>query len=147
MKIAIASDHGGFSLKDEIVSHLTACGFAVTDMGTDSTGNAIDYPVMAEKVAHAIQKNECDRGIVICGTGIGISIAANKFSGIRAALCHDAYTARMSRAHNNANILALGGRSTGVGVAFDIVDTWLNTGFDGGRHQRRVDMISGFEKT
>lgn len=146
MKIAIAADHGGFELKKEIVRHLTEREISVTDFGTDSAENAVDYPLMAERVAVAVIKKECDCGIVVCGTGIGISIAANKFHGIRAALCHDAYTARMSRAHNNANILALGGRTTGVEVAFDIVDTWLKTPFDGGRHQRRLDLIANFER-
>ena len=146
MKIAIASDHGGFDLKKEIVRHLIEAEITVTDFGTDSAENSVDYPEMAKKVALAVLNNECDRGITICGSGIGISIAANKFKGIRAALCHDAYTARMSRAHNDANILAIGGRTTGVEVAFDIVDTWLKTPFDGGRHQRRIDLIAGIEK-
>ncbi|KAA3663185.1 MAG: ribose 5-phosphate isomerase B [Calditrichaeota bacterium] len=147
MKISIASDHAGFELKNEIVGYLRKKpDLEVLDMGTDSEKNAVDYPAMAAKVAKSIQNGESERGIVLCGTGIGISISANKFKGIRAALCHDAYTARMSRAHNNANVLALGGRTTGRGVAFDIVDVWFNTEFEGDRHTRRIDLITGFEQ-
>ncbi|MCA9730637.1 MAG: ribose 5-phosphate isomerase B [Deferribacteres bacterium] len=147
MKISIASDHAGFELKKEIVAYLKKKpGIEIIDMGTDSEHHSVDYPEMAAKVARSLQKQESERGIILCGTGIGISISANKFKGIRAALCHDAYTARMSRAHNNANVLAMGGRTTGKEVAFDMVDIWLDTEFEGDRHQRRVDLIASFEQ-
>lgn len=144
-KIAIGSDHGGFSLKKTIISHLEANGFDVIDYGCFST-QSCDYPEYAKKVSSQVSSANCEKGILICGTGLGMSIAANKVKGIRAVTCSDTCSARMSRLHNNANILCLGERITGEFLAIDIVDTWLNTEFEGGRHQRRVDMIEA-EKT
>jgi ribose 5-phosphate isomerase B len=138
-KIIIGSDHGAFDLKVTIVSHLKELGFDIEDMGCDSK-DSCDYPVYGTKVAEKVAKGE-GRGILLCATGIGMSIVANRNRGIRAALCNNEYTARMSRMHNNANILVLGGRVIGSGLALDIVDVWLKTEFEGGRHQRRVDMI------
>ena len=143
--IAIGSDHGGFDLKNEIVRFMSEKGFMVKDYGTYDC-SSVDYPDYGLAVAEAVKSEECDKGIVICGTGIGISISANKVPGIRAALCTDGYMARMSREHNDANILALGGRVIGVGLALEIVDIWLKTDFLGGRHKIRVDKISGIEK-
>ena len=142
--IAIGSDHGGFALKQEIIKHLEAAGCACKDYGTYSE-ESCDYPVYGEAVARAVAAGECERGIVICGTGIGISISANKVRGIRAALCGDCYSAEMTRRHNDANILALGARVLGPGLALKIVDTFLSTEFEGGRHARRIAMISDIE--
>lgn len=139
--IAIACDHGGYELKQEIMDYLDKKGLAYKDFGCYST-DSVDYPVYAAKVCESIQKGEADRGILICGTGIGISIAANKFKGIRAALCTDCFMAEATRLHNDANILALGGRVVGPGLALKIVDTFLNTEFSGDeRHKRRISMI------
>jgi len=138
--IALACDHGGYDLMKKVRSHLETGGFNYKDFGVFSD-EARDYPEMAVLGAKAISGGECDRGIFICGTGIGISIAANKIPGIRAALCTDRYMAEMSRRHNDANVLAMGGRVTGGDVACDIVDVFLNTGFDAGRHSKRVDML------
>ncbi len=147
LKLAIAADHGGFELKEYIVNYLRSRGdVEVTDLGTDTDKQSVDYPDYAAKVAEAIQNGRVERGILLCGTGIGISITANKFKGIRAALCHDAYTARMSRAHNDANILAMGGRTTGKETAVDMVRIWLETEFEGGRHSRRVGKIAELEQ-
>ena len=146
MMIAIASDHGGFELKKEIVKYLTSKGYEFTDMGTCDCTISVDYPDYGQSVAEAVSRGEYEKGIIICGTGIGISISANKVPRIRAALCTDSYMAKMSREHNDANILALGGRVTGSGLAVDIVETWLNTEFLGGRHKTRVDKISEIEK-
>jgi ribose 5-phosphate isomerase B len=140
MKIGIGSDHGGFELKESIKEYLKQEGIEYVDYGTNST-ESVDYPDFGKKVAEAVVSKEVDRGIVICGTGIGISISANKVSGIRCALCGDTFSARMSRAHNNANVLALGGRVTGVGLALDIVKEFLEGEFEGGRHARRVNKI------
>ncbi len=142
--IAIASDHGGFELKKEIMKHLEAKGYALKDFGTYTT-DSCDYPIYGEAAARAVASGECDRGIIICGTGIGISISANKVKGIRAALCADCYSAEYTRLHNDANILALGARTTGSGLALKIVDTFLSTEFEGGRHARRVALISQIE--
>ena len=142
--IAIGSDHGGFALKQAIIKHLEAAGYACQDCGTYSE-ESCDYPVYGEAVARAVAAGECERGIVICGTGIGISISANKVRGIRAALCGDCYSAEMTRRHNDANILALGARVLGPGLALKIVDTFLSTEFEGGRHARRIAMISDIE--
>lgn len=142
--IALGCDHGGFPLMQEIKAHLDELGLEYKDFGTYSE-ESCDYPVYAEKAAKAVASGECDRGILVCGTGIGISIAANKIKGIRAALCSDCFSAEMTRRHNDANMLALGGRVLGAGLALKIVDTFLATGFDGGRHQRRIDLISGIE--
>lgn len=139
--IAIGCDHGGYQLKNEIMQHLKEKNIEYHDFGCDSE-EAVDYPIYARKVADAIVSGKCDRGILICGTGIGISIAANKVKGIRAALCGDCFSAEATRLHNNANILALGARVTGPGLAIKIVDTFLETPFSQAeRHQRRIDMI------
>ncbi|MDD7218690.1 MAG: ribose 5-phosphate isomerase B [Clostridia bacterium] len=139
--IALGCDHGGYELKQEIKKHLDKEGIPYKDFGCDST-QPVDYPVYAKKVAHAILNKECDKGILICGTGIGISITANKIKGIRAAVCTDCFTAEATRLHNDANILALGGRVVGPGLALKIVDTFLNTPFSGEeRHKRRIDQI------
>ncbi|EOD01759.1 ribose 5-phosphate isomerase B [Caldisalinibacter kiritimatiensis] len=145
MKIALGSDHGGYELKEYIKEHLENKGIDFVDYGTGST-ESVDYPEYGYKVAKAVKDGECDRGIICCGTGIGISISANKVPGIRCALCSDSYSARMSREHNNANVLALGGRVVGKDLAFEIVDTWLKAEFQGGRHERRVNKISDIEK-
>ncbi|MDY5099910.1 MAG: ribose 5-phosphate isomerase B [Oscillospiraceae bacterium] len=144
MMLAIASDHGGFALKQEIMAHLRATGVEFEDLGTYSE-ESCDYPVYAEKLGKAVAAGDYEKGILICGTGIGISIAANKIHGVRAALCGDCYSAEMCRRHNNANVLALGGRVLGVELAKRIVDTFLTAPFEGGRHQRRVDLISALE--
>ncbi len=139
--IAIGSDHGGFELKQEIMAHLEKRGLEYKDFGT-YTPESCDYPVYGKAVAHAVASGACDRGIVICGTGIGISITANKIPGIRAALCTDCFCAEATRLHNDANILALGGRVVGPGLALKIVDTFLDTPFSGDeRHKRRISMI------
>ena len=144
MKVALGSDHGGLLLKEEIKKYLTERSIEHKDFGTD-TSDSCDYPDIALPVAQAVQKGEFDKAILICGTGIGIGIAANKVPGIRAALCHDTFSARASREHNDANILTLGERVIGKGLALDIVEIWLNTEFSGGRHQKRVDKITAME--
>lgn len=139
--LAIGCDHGGYELKKEIMKHLEERGIAYKDFGCDST-EAVDYPVYARKVTDAITSGECENGILICGTGIGISIAANKVKGIRAALCTDCFTAEATRQHNDANILALGGRVVGPGLALKIVDTFLDTPFSNAeRHRNRISLI------
>lgn len=146
MRIAIASDHAGFDLKQEIIQYLKDEGYDYQDFGPYDE-EAVDFPDFARPVAEAVAKGECERGILICGTGIGMSMAANKIKGARASLCHDGYTAYMTRAHNDANILCIGSRVTGVGVALDIVDVWLSTPFSGmDRHQRRVDKLAALER-
>lgn len=142
--LAIGSDHGGYGLKQAIIAYLTENNIEYKDYGTYET-NSCDYPDYAQKVANAVAGGECERGILICGTGIGMSIAANKVKGIRCALCADCYSAEMTRRHNNANILALGERTTGAGHALKITEIFLNTPFEGGRHERRVDMITQIE--
>jgi ribose 5-phosphate isomerase B len=144
MKIAIGSDHGGFVLKNEILKHIQSKGYDIKDFGCCSA-ESVDYPDVAHEVSVAVVKGEYDRGILICGTGIGISIAANKIPGIRAALCGDCFSAKVSREHNNANILAMGERVIGVELAKMITDIWLATDFEGGRHGRRVDKIGDIE--
>jgi len=141
VKIAVGSDHGGYEFKQLIIQFLEEIGQAVDDVGCYST-ESVDYPDFADKVCARVQSGECERGILICGTGIGMSIAANRHRDIRAALCHEAYTARMSREHNNANVLCLGGRVLGPEIALDVVGTWVETEFAGGRHQRRLDKLS-----
>lgn len=141
MKIAIGSDHGGFDCKQLIIDQLEKLGQDVMDVGCYSR-ESVDYPAFADAVCAKVRSGECERGILICGTGIGMSIAANRYRDIRAALCHEAYTARMSREHNNANVLCLGGRVLGVEIVLEIVTTWVQTEFAGGRHQRRLDMLS-----
>lgn len=138
-KIIIGSDHGGFNLKTSIVKYLKDNGIEVVDLGCYSS-ESCDYPIIAQSVAKEVLSTGV-RGILVCGTGIGVSIAANRFDGIRASHCTDTFTARMTRMHNDSNILCLGERITGVGLALDIVDIWLNTPFEGGRHQKRIDMI------
>ncbi len=144
MKIAIGSDHGGFILKEEIKSYVESLGYEVQDFGT-YTKESVDYPDIAKKVAEAVVDGSCDKGILICGTGIGISIAANKVKGIRAALCHDTFSAHASREHNDANILAMGERVIGVELAKEITRTWLNAEFEGERHLRRINKIREME--
>ena len=139
-KIIIASDHGGFKLKNHITDYLKNKGYDIEDYGCYST-DSCDYPVYAKKVAEAILADNNLKGILVCGTGIGMSIAANKFDNIRASLCSDTFSARMTRLHNDSNILCLGERVIGFGLATDIVDIWLNTDFEGGRHKKRIDMI------
>ena len=139
--IAIDSDHGGFELKKEVMAHLDARGLEYKDFGTYSDASC-DYPVYGKAVAKAVASGECERGIIICGTGIGISIAANKVHGIRAALCGDCFSAEATRQHNDANVLALGARVVGPGLALKIVDTFLDTPFSNSeRHIRRIEMI------
>lgn len=142
--IVLASDHGGLELKDAVRDYLTDQGIAVRDLGA-MNGDSVDYPDYAEKAARAIAQGEADRGILICGTGIGMSIAANKFPGVRAALVHDEFTARMAKEHNNANIIVLGGRVLDPERALGMLRTWLDTPFEGGRHQRRLDKITQIE--
>jgi len=144
MKVVIACDHGGFELKEIVKEHLEKNGYLVIDIGTYSL-DSVDYPDYGEKAGQMVASKEVDRGIVICGTGIGISLAANKVSGIRCALCTNEYMAVMSRKHNNANILALGNRVIGSGLALSIVDAWMTTEFEGGRHGIRVDKIMNIE--
>ena len=141
-KILIASDHGGYKLKNEIISYLTEQGLEVEGLGCNNT-EPCDYPVYAKIVAERVADGVEDdiKGILVCGTGIGMSIAANRHKGIRASHCTDTFSARMTRMHNDSNILCLGERITGVGLAIDIVDIWLNTAFEGGRHKKRIDMI------
>ena len=139
--IALGCDHGGYSLKEEVKKHLEERNIAYKDYGCDST-ESCDYPIYAKKVAQAVASKECEQGILICGTGIGMSIAANKVKGIRAALCHDCFSAQATREHNNANILAMGARVVGPGLALKIVDTFLDTEFSNDeRHIRRINMI------
>ncbi|KEH97636.1 ribose 5-phosphate isomerase B [Clostridium massiliodielmoense] len=145
MKIAIGCDHGGVDLKKTVIEHLQEKGIEVKDFGT-YTEESCDYPEYGQKVAEEVVAKNYDFGIVICGTGIGISISANKVPGARAALCHDTFSAHATREHNNANILALGARVTGPGLALDIVDSFLGSTFEGGRHERRIEKISDIEK-
>jgi len=145
VKVTIGSDHGAVNLKEEIKKVLTEMKIEIDDVGT--FGNeAVDYPDIAEKVADSVVSGRADKGIVLCGTGIGISIAANKIKGVRAALCHDVFSAKMSREHNDANILAMGERVIGVGPACEIVKAWLTSEFTGDRHARRVNKIMALEK-
>lgn len=145
MKIAIGNDHVAVELKNHITKYVEAKGYEVVNFGTD-TPESCDYPIYGEKVARAVASGECDLGILICGTGIGISLAANKVKGIRAAVCSEPYSARLTRQHNNANIIAFGARVVGQAMAEMIVDEFLNAEYEGGRHQRRVDMITAIEK-
>jgi len=140
MRIAIASDHGGFQLKEIVKAHLKERGMDIADLGTNSDAS-VDYPVYGRACGEAVAGGEADCGIVCCGTGIGISIAANKVKGVRCGLCTSVEMAKLTKQHNNANVLALGGRTTPPELALEIVDAWLNTDFEGGRHQRRTDML------
>ena len=139
-KIGVGSDHAGVNLKNKIAEFLKEKGYEVTDYGTNSTASC-DYPVYAKAVAKSVANGENERGIICCGSGIGVSIAANKVKGVRAVLAHEPYSAMLSRLHNDANVLCLGERITGESLALDIVDTWLHSEYEGGRHQRRVDML------
>ncbi len=141
MKLIIGSDHGGFNLKEKLIEHLKLKGYDIDDEGT-YTPDSCDYPVIAQKVCSKVLENNSNLGILVCGTGLGMSIYANKVKGIRAAHCTDTFSARLTKQHNNSNVLCLGERITGVGLAMDIVDEWLNASFEGGRHQKRVDMIN-----
>ncbi len=145
MKLAIGCDHGGFELKEEILKFLkTIANIQVSDFGPAGK-ESVDYPDFGKKVSEAVSKGSMDRGILICGTGIGMSIVANRYPNVRAALCHDHFTAQMSREHNDANVLCMGERVIGKGVALEIVKTWLDTEFAGGRHQKRLDKIADIE--
>ena len=143
MKIAIASDHGGYQLKEEVKKYLQERGIEVLDLGTDSE-ESVDYPAFGYACGEAVAQGKADRGIVCCGTGIGISIAANKVKGIRCSLCTNVTMAELTRQHNNSNILAMGGRITDTETGLAITAAWLDTEFEGGRHQRRVDMLNRY---
>lgn len=145
MKIGIGSDHGGYELKEHVVEYLKNEGIEYIDYGTYSL-ESVDYPEFGQKVAEAVISKEVDKGIIVCGTGIGISISANKVPGIRCALCGDTYSARMSIEHNNVNVLALGGRVIGRDLAIEIVSVWLKATFLGDRHERRINKISDIER-
>lgn len=145
MKIAIGSDHGGFFYKEKIKEYLKSKKYEVIDKGTYSP-ESVDYPYFGEEVAKSVASGEAERGIIICGTGIGISIAANKVAGVRAALCTNEFMARMARSHNDANVLALGQRVIGLDHALAVIDVFLETEFEGGRHERRVKLIHEIEK-
>lgn len=144
MKVAIGNDHSAVEMKNQVVEYLEAKGFEVVNCGTDSNERC-DYPIYGEKVGRAVANGEVDRGILICGTGLGISLAANKVKGVRAALCSEPYTAKMSRLHNDANILAFGARVIGIEMAKMIIDTWFSTEFEGGRHTDRVKLMMDIE--
>lgn len=144
--IAIGCDHGGFELKNEIIKHLEGKGIVIKDFGCYDT-NSVDYPDIAKVVCDSVVSGESEKGILVCGTGIGMSIAANKVKGIRAALLSDTFSAKMTAAHNDSNVIALGGRVLGVELAKDIVDAYLSAEFMGGRHQARVDKIMALEET
>lgn len=146
MKIGLGSDHGGYNLKEEIKKHLESKGIECVDFGTENGVDSVDYPIYGEKVAKAVVSNDVDYGILCCGTGIGISLAANKVKGIRCAVVSDTFSAKMSKAHNNANMLSLGERVIGKGLALEIVDSWINTEFEGERHLRRVNMLNDIEQ-
>ena len=145
MKIALGCDHGGLEHKNAIAEHLKERGFKIADFGIYEQVS-VDYPEIALKVANSVAGNECELGILVCGTGIGMSLAANKVKGIRAAACSEHFSAKYTRLHNNSNILCLGGRVIGVGTALELVDLFVDTQFEGGRHQRRVDMVMDIEK-
>ena len=146
MKIAIGCDHGGFEHKNAIAEHLKERSFTVEDFGIYEN-RSVDYPEIALKVANSIKNGENELGILVCGTGIGMSMAANKVNGIRAAACSDHFSAKYTRMHNNANILCLGGRVIGIGTALELADLFVDTEYEGGRHQRRLDMITEIEKS
>ena len=144
MKIGIANDHTALEMKKDIIAYLESKGHEIVDYGTDST-ESTDYPIWGEKVSNAVASGEVEKGIAICGTGLGISLACNKVNGIRACVCSEPYTARYSRLHNNCNIICFGARVIGIEMAKMIVDEFFETEFEGGRHQRRVDMIMDIE--
>ena len=143
--IALGSDQGGFGLKQEVIKHLQEKGLEYKDYGSYDE-KSCDYPVYAKKVANAIVSGECDKGILICGTGIGISIAANKVKGIRAALCHDVFSAKATRAHNDTNMIAMGQRVIGEGLAIEILSAWLESEYEGGRHDQRIAKMMAYER-
>lgn len=145
MRIGLGCDHGGFNLKTEIIKYLELKGIECVDFGTNNSSESVDYPMFGELVANAVVSKEVDYGIVCCGTGIGISLAANKVPGIRCAVVSDVFSAKMSKAHNNANMLSLGERVLGRGLALEIVEAWISTEFEGDRHSKRVDMIKEIE--
>ncbi|REJ34503.1 MAG: ribose 5-phosphate isomerase B [Bacillota bacterium] len=145
MRIAIGSDHAGFPLKAELVERLRQDGYEVDDLGTHST-ESCDYPDTARPVAEGVSQGRYRLGILICGTGIGMSMAANKVPGVRAALCSETFSARMARAHNDANVLCMGARVIGPGLAYDVARAFLESEFEGGRHQRRVDKLTALER-
>lgn len=141
--IAIGCDHAGVEMKKEVIRTLTEKGYELKDMGTD--GEPCDYPNMAKTVCELVSSGECEKGILICGTGIGMSIAANKIKGIRASLCSDSFSTKYTRLHNDANIMCMGARTIGVGLACELAEIFLSTDFEGGRHQRRIDLITDIE--
>ena len=145
MRIAIGCDHGGYALKLAVKGHLEEKGYEVVDYGCDGP-ESVDYPVYGERVGRAVAGGECELGVLICGTGIGISLAANRVKGVRAAVCSEPYSAEMTRRHNNANIIAFGARVVGEGTAMTIVDAFLNAEGEGGRHARRVDMLDAIDR-
>lgn len=145
MKLGIAADHGGYDLKEQLKQHIEAKGIEIIDYGTHSL-DSVDYPDYAYKLTTGVLSKEVDLGIAICGTGVGISIACNKVKGIRAGHCTDSYTARAIRKHNDVNVICLGGRITGIEIAKDIIDNFLSSSFDGGRHQNRINKITAIEK-
>ena len=146
MKIGLGCDHGGYNLKLEIIKYLEGKGIECVDYGTNSAEESVDYPIYGQKFAEAVVAKEVDYGIVCCGTGIGISLAANKVPGIRCAVVSDVFSAKMSKAHNNANMLSLGERVLGKGLALELVEAWISTEFEGDRHLRRVNLIGDIEK-
>lgn len=145
-KITVGCDHAGYALKLHVIDHLAQCGYEVIDVGTNSS-DSCDYPDFAHQVCKNIQNGITELGILICGTGIGMSMAANKHLGIRAAACSDTFSARLTRMHNDANVLCIGERVVGIGLATDLVDAFINADFEGGKHQRRVDMITAIEQS
>ncbi|MFQ5673325.1 MAG: ribose 5-phosphate isomerase B [Nitrospinales bacterium] len=144
-ELVIASDHAGFELKKSVLEYLQTEGIKAKDLGPQNT-DSVDYPDYGIKVAQAVLQKEFERGIIICGTGVGMSIVVNRFPGIRGTLCGDVYTAKLCREHNDSNVLILGGRVVGIGLANEIVNIWLHTSFEGGRHQRRLDKIASIDK-
>lgn len=145
MKIAIACDHGGYRLKEVLKASMIAQGYEVIDFGTNSE-DSVDYPDYAYQAAKAVANKECERGVVVCGTGIGVSIVANKVDGIRCALVHDLFSAKATRQHNDTNMIAMGGRVIGEGLALEILNTWLTTDYEGGRHNQRIAKMMAIEK-
>lgn len=144
MKIAMACDHGGLRLKNVLKEYLLVNGYEVEDFGTNSE-DSCDYPDYAGKAAKAVASGACDKGVVVCGTGIGVSITANKVNGIRCALCHDVFSAKATRAHNDSNMIAMGQRVIGEGLALEILKAWLSTEFEGGRHIQRIEKMMAYE--
>jgi len=146
MRIAVGSDHAGYALKTETIARLTGAGHEVLDLGTDSAEISVDYPLFGRAVGEAVAEGRAERGVCVCGTGIGIGMAANKVRGVRAAVVHDSTTALLARSHNDANVLCLGERTTGRAEAMDAVDAFVTTAFAGGRHQRRIEQITEQER-